>query len=502
MSIATELTALSGHITNAYDAVNTKGGTIPANKNMANLDDAILSIPSGGQITNGTVEQYKALSTTVPADTFFEFVPKFAVDDPTFLQFSPKQATNSIEARSVAMDNDTVLQMYYFSAFSSNPAGNYIIAYNAKTGEYSSPVCPLTSGTQPATSARLENAHIYRLNGTKFLVVVPATVNDVEGAYAIVGTMSGLTLSFGSPVLLSNSTGFWQGNNLNGYDIAILSDSLFCCVYQTATRYYNAIVGSVSGTTITLGTEVTGLLSKDSTSISTTYNVHVDPIDNTSFLAVYNYSSSSTQCRTLTVDPSTLSVTQSSGHTLGNYKLYAPAKLKYLGGSVAVLLAFFYQSTTRLSVTFIDTDSMTILGERIDLNSVITQTSNLSSTFYCNDEKIAVIYTPYNNTAVFYSVSIDATHYTASAESLGNIYQSTVSSYTYPVTTTSGDIAFGANNSSYLRAAVISDKMYIRASQTKINGVTIDDITASSPGDTWIFADDVFYNGDADIRRF
>ena len=48
MSIATELLALQTHITNAYGAVNDKGGTIPANKNMANLSTAIASISAGG----------------------------------------------------------------------------------------------------------------------------------------------------------------------------------------------------------------------------------------------------------------------------------------------------------------------------------------------------------------------------------------------------------------------------------------------------------------------
>ena len=38
MSIASELTALNGYILGAYDEINTKGGTVPANKNMANLE--------------------------------------------------------------------------------------------------------------------------------------------------------------------------------------------------------------------------------------------------------------------------------------------------------------------------------------------------------------------------------------------------------------------------------------------------------------------------------
>ena len=48
MSISTELTTLSTNITNAYNAIQTKGGTIPTNKNTENLATAINSISTGG----------------------------------------------------------------------------------------------------------------------------------------------------------------------------------------------------------------------------------------------------------------------------------------------------------------------------------------------------------------------------------------------------------------------------------------------------------------------
>lgn len=48
MAIATELETLKTNITNAYNSINTKGGTIPTNKNTENLSSAIESIPSGG----------------------------------------------------------------------------------------------------------------------------------------------------------------------------------------------------------------------------------------------------------------------------------------------------------------------------------------------------------------------------------------------------------------------------------------------------------------------
>ena len=48
MSIASQLTALEGNISDAYDMVAQRGGTVPARKNMENLDDAIATIPSAG----------------------------------------------------------------------------------------------------------------------------------------------------------------------------------------------------------------------------------------------------------------------------------------------------------------------------------------------------------------------------------------------------------------------------------------------------------------------
>ena len=48
MSIASELSAMNGHILNAYDEISAKGGTVPTNKNISNLASAIASISGGG----------------------------------------------------------------------------------------------------------------------------------------------------------------------------------------------------------------------------------------------------------------------------------------------------------------------------------------------------------------------------------------------------------------------------------------------------------------------
>lgn len=75
MSIATNLEKLETDITNAYSAINTKGGTIPSDKNTNNLATAISSIPSGGgeAVIEKDVNFYDYDGTLVDSYTSSEF---------------------------------------------------------------------------------------------------------------------------------------------------------------------------------------------------------------------------------------------------------------------------------------------------------------------------------------------------------------------------------------------------------------------------------------------
>ena len=66
MSIASELQKYNDGLLDAYSAVNTKGGTVPANKNLDNLPTAINSVPSGG--TPQPLDPETVYSETRPAD--------------------------------------------------------------------------------------------------------------------------------------------------------------------------------------------------------------------------------------------------------------------------------------------------------------------------------------------------------------------------------------------------------------------------------------------------
>lgn len=62
MSIASKLIKLETDISNAYDSIETKEGTIPANKNTENLKNAILSIPTGIDTSDATATANDILS--------------------------------------------------------------------------------------------------------------------------------------------------------------------------------------------------------------------------------------------------------------------------------------------------------------------------------------------------------------------------------------------------------------------------------------------------------
>ena len=76
MSISNELNTLKANISNAYNAIQAKGGTIPTNKNTQNLSDAINTIQGGGGGTDYFVDsivvgRYEAteLIKTIPPIT-------------------------------------------------------------------------------------------------------------------------------------------------------------------------------------------------------------------------------------------------------------------------------------------------------------------------------------------------------------------------------------------------------------------------------------------------
>lgn len=237
MSIANELTALSTNLSNAYDAVSNKGGTIPANKNTANLADAINSISGGGSasVLNGQKIKLKAYSTTVDANSFVELKNDTTSGTRVNIANSPS-ALHSIAATKIDTDKVFVVMRNSSNLFVS--------------------ICTVSNQTVTAGAA-VQIASDANTNNNNFYVsAVTLTSSKVFVAYSganypmgIVCDISGTTITAGTSSTLAEAS--------NGYAFvrAVALDSTRALVTHRAGSYLNGIVCTISGTSITLGTD-------------------------------------------------------------------------------------------------------------------------------------------------------------------------------------------------------------------------------------------------------
>lgn len=507
MSIATELTALSGHITNAYDAVNTKGGTIPANKNMANLDDAILSIPSGGQITNGTVAQYKATSSTILKDTFVEFVD--TQGEPELVS----ELTTPFDLRDA--DGAVVSVRTYRTSFRLLPLGNNrgVIAYlGYPSGDSSTKYLYIAaftvSGTDVTTgvSVRLPsfsttseyNTYIAldSLDTNKIIVTYCGSSGGApSGTLAVVCNISGTTITTGTETTIMSS-----GKASN---VVAMSNSKF-----VASANGTYVVCAVANNTITPGTTESFSNSVGNKILSAAELIR---LSDDKLLAYDNYSIT-TGYAICTVSNMTLKV--------GPLNTAFP---HFYTGNGASQPAVLIDDTTFVSIGYVQNDGKNyaaigrINGDFISLGGVTELPADYSYTpgdvRMVADGNILYSYFPAGSnlnhmlagigsisgetttfqnrkTQINYSSSIWA----SSATPVGMLLDDGTVLYAWRKTSDSALVGLILNP--------VTSSRTITASQTKINGVTIDDITTSTAGDVWTFANDSIYNGDADNRRF
>ena len=102
--------------------------------------------------------------------------------------------------------------------------------------------------TDNYSSVSLSNSHVVSSLGGKVVVVYPDNGNSTYGT-AVVGTISGKSVSFGTPVVFENSA----TNTV--VLVEITSTNKIAIFYKSDNRY--AIVGTVSGSSISFGSKTT-----------------------------------------------------------------------------------------------------------------------------------------------------------------------------------------------------------------------------------------------------
>ena len=198
---------------------------------------------SGGNVVNGIIEQYKASTSTIDANTFVEFVNgTLTIGTDTTLVNAKATYDNPLWAKAIFIDDNKVA-IYY----QNNSDTRYYIT-----------ICTINNTTiTVGTPNQVEsdtNSTIVTLDTNKLMLIRPYGTSNLAG---IVYTVSGTTITAGELTTIASST------NASYYPKAIqLDTNKVLILHRGDSTYLKAIVCTISGTTIIAGTDTT--LSTDS----------------------------------------------------------------------------------------------------------------------------------------------------------------------------------------------------------------------------------------------
>jgi len=242
----------------AYDSTNNKVIITYLNRTTS-IPYAIIGTVSGSSISFGTPAQIDGNQSDYTSVAYDPVADKFAVFYGDYGDFEKGYAkVGTISGTSISFG--TAVQFYsnsavkYLSSVYDPDTGKIVTAFGGQY-DYGYAVVGTISGTSISfgtvvayRSSRADwNAITYDTANNK---VVIAYADNVTRAAAIVGTVSGTSISFGSQANINSA-------NSNRFYIAYDTANAKVVVTYTSTSTYGyAAVGTVSGTSISFGSEV------------------------------------------------------------------------------------------------------------------------------------------------------------------------------------------------------------------------------------------------------
>ena len=229
------------------------------------------------------------------------------------------------------------------------------------------------------------SSSVYDSNSNKIVVVYNRPTNS--NYYAVVGTIDGSSISFGTPVVFDTSS--------NGTELSLVFDSNANKVVAFYRDTYNsdygtAVVGTVSGTTISFGTPVV-FNTATTSAISAVFDSNANKI-----VATYKDAGSSgfAAAKVGTVSGTTISfgtaVIFETGSLSSNSSTFDSSANK-------VVIAYSDGGNSGYGTSIVGTVSGTSItfGTAVVFNSA--NTSNLKCTFDSNSNKVVVAYRDFGN---------------------------------------------------------------------------------------------------------
>lgn len=268
MSIATAIAAAQQKVANAYNSVNTKGGTLPATQNLSNLPAAIESIPSGGGGGGDPIDVKASIATKtytqndkvtlIPSDTIYAQEP-FSYDMTQYIYNSQSydRTPGSYYGGYVSIDGLEISLNYSSSSGYINTRG-YTSTFNQNVTEFSAVSTYRSYSDLPLNSYGYNLGARQAYNGNNKNYSALGVFNN--GAFVPLYTSSVSVWNHFGPCIIAAGIFYYDGSTItktisttavqyatkyNGEYYVVQGDS------SSNTKVYEASTGSVvSGITI------------------------------------------------------------------------------------------------------------------------------------------------------------------------------------------------------------------------------------------------------------
>lgn len=226
MAIADTINSMKTNITNVYNAIQAKGGTIPTNKNLENLSTAINSIEAGGGIED--VATVAALKAKVTAENIGKFYKYTGASSDGFENNALYQVVREtiggdtplmLGLGKVSINADKYTITYNYTncgddfPITNMPLGGIVTSIVYPTGDYILPDIITVSGCQHTwtlnTDRKQGTLKLYNATGN---ITVTITAASTAGGYGNKPKYQGLWNLFGD----NNFRG--EKNSVNVFD--------------------------------------------------------------------------------------------------------------------------------------------------------------------------------------------------------------------------------------------------------------------------------------------
>jgi len=254
----------ASEMSTAYDSTNGKVVIAYKDGGNSNYGTAIVGTVSGTSISFGTPVVFASTTVKYPSATFDSTNGKVVIayeDDDA--SDHGKAVVGTVSGTSISFGSAVTFESaavsYVGSTFDSTNGKVVIVYQDDANSEYGTAIVGTVSGTSISfgsptvyeSAEALENVATFDSTNGKVVVVYRDSGNSNYGT-AIVGTVSGTSISFGSATVF---------NSANSPSLSATFDSTngkVVIAYRDygSSQYGKAIVGTVSGTSISFGSEV------------------------------------------------------------------------------------------------------------------------------------------------------------------------------------------------------------------------------------------------------